>query len=91
MEGRDVSGYEVVISSGFTFFFRYDQVDPTILHIYARHLTSIDDALEVFFTSKPIRNRQFRRYENYSKTHGLYWFWRRRSKREIIIITCFRI
>lgn len=48
-----MSRYKPVREAGITFLFRYDQVDPTILHIYARHLTSIDDALDVFFDTEP--------------------------------------
>ncbi len=84
-------GYKTVREAGFTFLFRYDQVDPTLLHIYARHLTSIDDALDVYFDTRPVWNEQFRRFENYSTTHGLFWFWRNEAKKEVVIITCFRI
>lgn len=84
-------GYKRVVEEGITFLFKFDQVDPTILHIFARHLTSIDDALDVFFETKPIWNDKHRRFENYSDKHGIYWFWRNQPKREVVIITCFRI
>jgi hypothetical protein len=60
-------------------------------HIYARHLSEIDDALDVFFDTKATWNEQFRRFENYSNTHGLFWFWLNESKKEVQIISCFRI
>lgn len=68
-----------------------DDVDPHILHIYARHLTTIDDALDVYFESKPKWNDQFERYENYSETHGLYWFWLDEPQKVIMVISCFRL
>lgn len=83
--------YKRITEEGITFLFKFDQVDPTILHIYARHLTDIDDALDVFFETQPTWNEQFRRFENYSATHGLFWFWRDESKKVIVIISCFRI
>ena len=72
-------------------FFRYDTVDPSILHIYARHLTSIDDALDVFFDTEPKWNEEYERFENYSVTHGLFWFWKNEERKIVVIITCFRI
>ncbi len=83
--------YKRVIDSGITFLFKYDQVDPSLLHIYARHLMTVEDALELFFNFPPTWNTRYRRYENYSDTHGLYWFWRNETKKEVFIITCFRI
>lgn len=83
--------YKRVIEEGITFRFKYDQVDPSLLHIYARHLTEIDDALDVFFETEASWNEEFRRFENYSSTHGLYWFWLDESKKEVQIISCFRI
>lgn len=83
--------YKHVRAAGFTFLFKYDQVDSSLLHIYARHLMTIDDALELFFSQTPTWNEEYRRFENYSDTQGLYWFWRNESKKEVGIITCFRI
>lgn len=82
--------YEVIEEEGITFYFKYDSVDPSILHIYARHLTTIDDALDVFFSTTPTWNERNKRFENLSETHGLYWFWRNEKKKEVTVITCFR-
>lgn len=83
--------YERVREAGITFFFKYDSVDSAILHIYARHLTSIDDALDVYFITDATWNDEFHRFENFSETHGLFWFWRNEIKKEVIVITCFGI
>jgi len=80
-----------VSEDGITFVFKMDDVDPNLLHIYARHLTSIDDALDVFFDTTPTWNQQFERYENYSETHGLYWFWLNEKKKTVMVISCFRV
>lgn len=85
-----VRRFEHVVENGITFVFKMDEVDPNILHIYARHLTSIDDALDVYFDSTPSWNKQFERFENYTDTHGLYWFWLDEPNKVVMVISCFR-
>ncbi len=41
--------YKTVEEQGLRFVFAYDDDAPDLLHIYVRHLTSIDDALDTFF------------------------------------------
>jgi hypothetical protein len=83
--------YEHVAENGITFVFKMDEVDPDLLHIYARHLTSIDDALDVFFSSAPAAwNEQFRRYESFNDTHGLYWLWINEPNKIVMVVSCFR-
>jgi hypothetical protein len=83
--------FEHVIENGIKFVFKMDDVDPNLLHIYARHLTTIDDALDLFFDTKPTWNQEFERCENYSETHGLYWFWIDESKKIVMVVSCFRL
>lgn len=83
--------YKRVAEQGYTFLFKYDSVDPSLLHIYARHLTTIDDALDVFFDTVPTWNPDRQRFEDYSDTHGLYWFWLDERNREVMVVTCFRL
>jgi len=83
--------YKVIDDSGVTFFFKYDPDDPEQLHIYVRHLTTIDDALETFFEGKTSHNKQRQRYETYTSTHGLYWFWLNQATKKVMIITCFTL
>ncbi len=82
--------FEQVFEKGITFIFKMDVVDPDLLHIYARHLTTIDDALDVFFDSTPNWNEQFERYENHTATHGLYWFWINQPSKIVMVVSCFR-
>ncbi|HEY9680463.1 MAG TPA: hypothetical protein V6C86_02630 [Oculatellaceae cyanobacterium] len=82
--------FEHVVENGIRFVFKMDEVDPDMLHIYARHLTTIDDALDVYFDSEPSWNEQFERFENYTDTHGLYWFWLDEPK-VVMIVSCFRL
>jgi len=91
--GGAVSRYRRVRDNGVVFVFKTDDDDPEMLHIFARHLTSIDDALDVFFdsTATQARNAVHDRYERYSATHGLFWFWLDEPGRVVMVITCFTL
>jgi hypothetical protein len=80
--------YRQVDDSGIRFVFKYDDADPSILHIFARHLTSIDDALDTFFEGETTWNPERRRFETYTETHGLFWFWLREGA-VVMVISCF--
>jgi hypothetical protein len=86
-----VPRFQHVRENGITFVFKMDEVDPTLLHIYARHTTSIDDALDMFFDTRPTWNLQFERYESFSETHGLYWFWLDEKAKVVMVVSCFRL
>jgi len=83
--------YQHVDADGFTFLFAFDSDDPEQLHIYARHLATIRDALKVWFDDRTedTWNEQYKRYETVGRTHVLYWTWLVPGKR-VLIITCFR-
>jgi hypothetical protein len=86
--------YRRVEEAGLEFLFAYDRDAPELLHIYARHLTDISDALNTYFdpSAETRWNEQFRRFETYNATHGLYWFWwRGLENRVVLVITCFRL
>lgn len=83
-------GYKWVQAQGLRFAFAHDDDDPSILHIYARHLTTIDDALRVWFDKgAPERwNDQRQRFEVEGDRHVLYWSWLEYGRR-VLIISCF--
>lgn len=83
--------FQPVKEKGITFLFKFDPDSPELLHIYVRHLTTIEDALDVYFSTKPIWNSKMKRYENYSETHGIYWFWLNEKDKKVVIITCFNL
>ncbi len=85
--------YRRVRENGVTFVFKYDDVDPTLLHIFARHMTEVDDALDVFFDPNATEtfNSQFQRFERFNATHGLYWFWIDEPGKVLMVITCFTL
>lgn len=79
-------------SSGLIFVFAYDRTDPDLLHIFARHTTSIDEAIGTFFAddADTAWNEQRARFESYSESHGLFWFWLEED-RTVMVISCFRL
>jgi len=78
-------------TNGIQFFFKYDEMAPDLLHIYARHLTTPQEAIETYFdANKTTWNDQFKRFETFSDTHGIYWFWLEKDSK-ILIISCFRV
>jgi hypothetical protein len=82
--------HKQVEEQGIRFVFKYDDDAPELLHIFARHLTTIDDALDVFFEGEEeVWNDERHRFETFSSTHGLFWFWIEEN-RVVMVVTCFR-
>lgn len=80
-----------VTKRGITFYFKTDAVDPTLLHIYARHLASPADAIDAFFDYESEEfNIDYDRYETKGTTWTIYWFWLNLEKTKVMIVTCFR-
>lgn len=75
--------------SGLIFGFRPDKANQDILHITARHGTTPEEAIETFLTGQTVWDEAHLRFETFSETHGLYWFWWERDRR-VGVISCFR-
>jgi hypothetical protein len=60
-----------VRADGIVFVFGYDPADASVLHIFARHLTTVDDALRVWFDpdAEEEWNAKCERFETRSDTH----------------------
>ncbi len=82
--------YERIRCNEFTFVFKYDEDNPEMLHIFARHSTTPDEAIQLFFTEDAVWHEERERFENHSQTHGLYWFWRDEDKKVVMVISCFK-
>jgi hypothetical protein len=63
--------YQRIRCAGITFLFKYEPGHPELLHIYVRHLTTPELAIDLFLDEKAAWNDKYRRFENYSETHGL--------------------
>jgi hypothetical protein len=70
-----------------------DDDEPSLLHIFARHMTTIDDALDVWFDEEASQNWNVthERFERFNDTHGLFWFWLNQQDRVVMVITCFTL
>lgn len=75
---------------GVTFFFKYEPPENDLLHIFIRHLITMEEAITVFFDSETTFNKKHNRYESSNDTHTIYWNWINEIEKKIIVITCFK-
>jgi hypothetical protein len=78
-------------TNGHTFFFKFEEDHPELLHIYARHRKEPDDAIDIFFQGISIWNEEYKRFESTLANERLYWFWLDEPKKIVMVITCFDI
>jgi hypothetical protein len=64
--------YKQVEAGDLRFVFKYDDDAPDLLHIFVRHLATVDDALDTYFGGQTVWNAERNRFETYSQTHGLF-------------------
>ena len=76
--------------SGLRFDFKCEPTQPSLLHIFARHGTSPQDAISTFFEGETNWNETRKRFETFTETHGLYWVWRVQDT-VVLVISCFRM
>jgi hypothetical protein len=80
-----------VKSNGVIFVFKYEADHPELLHIYARHRKEPSDAVEVYFDAPSVWNPERKRFEAYTETQGIFWFWLDEHRKVVFVITCFDI
>ena len=76
--------------TGILFFFAYDEVDSTGLHIFARHLMEPRDAMRIFFEGTTAWENRFSRFVTTTATDGLMWFWLEENEK-VMVISCYRL
>lgn len=76
-------------ASGLIFGFWPDRSTPFALHMTRRHGALPEDAITAFFDGETAWNEEHLRFETFSDTHGLYWFWWEQDRR-VGVISCFR-
>jgi len=81
--------YRHVHAKGFNFVFAYDEDEPELLRIFARHGTTVDDAFRIWFNPslEEVWDNTHQRFEVQSETHILLWKWLTQGER-VLIITC---
>lgn len=81
--------YKQYSCEGYTFVFKYDDASPELLQIYARHLTSPEDAIEVWFEANvEVWNARYRRFESSKGSRTLYWYWIKEDS-VVMVVSCF--
>lgn len=75
--------WKVITKNNITFFFKYDESAPELLHIYVRHLATIGQALWVWFNGITVRNEKHKRFETKTETHCLYWTWLNEEEKKL--------
>lgn len=83
--------YKQVGARGLRFVFKYDDDALDLLHIYARHLTTPDEVLDLFFdpSASQVHDGEHDRFERSNGTHTMFWFWLKRDE-AVMVITCFK-
>lgn len=84
-------GYVFIRRRGVTFMFKPDPTDPTVLHIFARHLKRPAEAIRVWFAGIHTYNAKHDRFEATLEGTGLYWFWRNHTADVVMVISCFDV
>ena len=81
--------WKIIKRENIKFFFKYEPSSPELLHIYVRHLSTVGQALWIWFNGKTNFNEAYNRFETETETHCLYWNWMNIEKSKVMIITCF--
>jgi hypothetical protein len=80
--------FKNVRTRGLTLVFKFEEDYPDLLHIWARHRKTEQDAMFIFFNGKTRRNDEHDCWETKFGTEILWWFWIEENK-VVMIISCF--
>jgi hypothetical protein len=80
--------YKVRVS-GVLFHFAYDDEEPTLLHIFARHLKEPKHAIAAWFQGQHVWREEHRRFEGQAGRLGILWFWLDYERAAVQVISCF--
>ena len=78
-----------VTVGGISFYFAYDSTDPNLLHIFARHLKTPDEAIRAWFRGQPEWNEIHSRFHSRAQGTEVTWFWIDEARRMVQIISCY--
>jgi hypothetical protein len=81
--------YTNVTARGVTFVFKHEEDYPDLIHIWARHRKTEEDAIYIFFNGTTARNEEHDCWETKIGSEVLWWFWRNEERKIVMIITCF--
>ena len=80
--------YRRIKANGITFVFKYDPADPTLLHIFVRHLKTPREAMRVWFQGHHEYNRAHRRFEAVLEGVRVTWFPINLQENVFMIVSC---
>jgi len=81
--------YKRLKSRGITFVFKYEDDYPELLHIWARHRKTEEDAIYIFFNGTIARNEEHDCWATEAGTEVLWWFWIDEENKIAMVIACF--
>ena len=90
MVNQQKPGYTKRMAAGYTFVFKFDDTDPTVLHIFARHLKQPKDAMWAWFNGQHAWNQEHQRFEGQSGEVGIHWFWINYDQAVVMVSSCFK-
>lgn len=78
-----------LIIGGVTFYFAYDPLDPSMLHIFARHLKTPQDAIRAWLGGQAAWNEAHARFHSHYQGIEVTWFWINERRRMVQVISCY--
>ncbi len=85
-----MSTYERFNYENWVFVFKNEDAHPELLHIWARHLKTEEDAIRIWLERTEIWNEKHNRFETKTASECLFWFWLEVDK-VIMVISCFNL
>lgn len=85
-----MSTYERYSFENWVFVFKIEDDQPDMLHIWARHLKTENDAIRIWLEGTDTWNAENNRFETTLDSEHLYWFWLEEDK-VIMVISCFEV
>lgn len=68
-----------------------DTVEPSLLHIFARHLKSEENVFEIYFNGDTKWDKELDCFVTTFGNDELRWYWIDESKKVLMVVTCFQI
>lgn len=79
-------------ANGVTFVFKHEDDYPELLHIFARHRKTDEDAIFIFFegtsTAAPIPPNDNVMQTVYNDAEYLWWYWIDEVQKVVMVVSC---
>lgn len=81
--------YSSLKTNGVRFIFTVEEDPPGMLHIYARHRKTKEDAVFVYFNGDSVYLNERKCWQTSLGKETLWWFWLDESAKVVMVISCF--